>query len=127
MIKNLARATAWLLVIFVVYSTLSPIGLRPETGQPAYVERFAAFLALGTAFGVGYPKRRIWIAFALVLGAMVLEASQNLVPTRHGRLLDGMEKGFGGLAGLALAALIGRLAGKVGGRRIQVSKPERLS
>lgn len=127
MIKTLARPAAWLLVVFIVYSTLSPIGLRPETGEPAYAERFAAFFALGAAFGVGYPKRRIWIAFALVFGALVLEASQNLTPTRHGRLLDGLEKSFGGLVGLAVAAMIGKLAASRGARRIQVSKPERLS
>lgn len=109
MIKTSARVAAWLLVAFIVYSTLSPISLRPETGEPAYLERFAAFFALGVGFGVGYPKRRIWIALALLFGACVLEASQNLVPTRHGRPLDALEKSLGAMAGLLSSIVIGRL------------------
>jgi CBS domain containing-hemolysin-like protein len=54
-IRLLSRWLAWLLVLAIAVVTLVPIELRPVTAAPANGERFAAFMAVGALFCVGYP------------------------------------------------------------------------
>ncbi len=94
----------WLLVAAITFVTLSPIQFRPRTGH-AVLERFGAFFALGAAFMTAYPKRLPTAVGVVSLIAVALEAMQRLVPSRHGEVLDALEKLAGGLAGVAVAAL----------------------
>ena len=103
MISIVCRWAAWLLLTAIVFVTLSPIGLRPETAAPASLERFAAFAALGGTFCLGYPKHRVLVLLFMVAGAGVLEALQNLVPDRHGRIADAAVKELGVLTGALVA------------------------
>ena len=114
MIRTLAKIASWLLAAFIVFATLSPIGLRPETGGPPSLERFAAYLLLGFGFAIGYPSRRRLIAVALVAFAVGLEVAQTLIPTRDGRLPDAIQKGFGALCGVFLSLAAERLVGALG-------------
>jgi VanZ family protein len=109
MISVLFRCAAWLLVAAIALSTLSPLALRPVTGAPADVERFVAFVVMGAAFCLGYPKRRLIIVLLVIGLASLLEASQYLVPSRHGQIHDFVVKAFGGLVGALAAILIARL------------------
>jgi len=99
MINIVCRWAAWLLLAAIVFVTLSPIGLRPETAAPASLERFAAFAALGGTFCLGYPKHRVPVLMFAVAVAGVLEALQHLVPGRHGRFADAAVKELGVAAG----------------------------
>jgi VanZ family protein len=114
MIRILARIAAWLLAAFIVFATLSPVGMRPRTGGAPELERFAAYLTLGFGFAIGYPTRRRLIAVALVVFAFGLEAAQTLVPTRDGRLPDAIQKGAGALSGVLCAFGVDRLVGALG-------------
>jgi VanZ family protein len=114
MIRTLARIAAWLLAAFIVFATLSPLGMRPRTGGSPELERFAAYLLLGLACGVGYPSRRRLIAAGLVVFAFGLEAAQTLIPTRDGRLPDAIQKGAGALCGAVCAFGVERLAARFG-------------
>jgi VanZ family protein len=88
----------------IAFASLSPINLRPQTGDDI-AERVLAFVALGAAFGVGYP-RRLPFGVAVTLAAAVgLEAAQLLTPDRHARLIDACEKLAGGLLGVTIAAV----------------------
>jgi VanZ family protein len=79
--------------------------MRPRLGKVAY-ERAVAFAVLGLLFGLGYPDWP-WITLAgVVASALLLEAIQTLVPGRHGRMADAMQKMAGGVIGWAAAALI---------------------
>ncbi len=95
---------AWLLVLAIAIFTLSPNELRPTTGTSTLstnLERFAAFTAIGTLFSLAYPRHR-FAAILLVLGIVAsLEVAQNFVPSRHGRLPDGLLKTAGALLGFA--------------------------
>jgi hypothetical protein len=103
-LQTFFRAVAWLLLLAVVFVTLSPIGLRPVTRAPADLERFAAFCVIGGAFCLGYPRHRFLIMI-LVIGAVgVLEFGQNLIAGRHGRLHDAAIKMSGALLGAALVS-----------------------
>ncbi len=105
-IQICARFAAWSLAAFIIFTTLSPIGLRPETGAPPSIERFTAFFVLSVAFGLGYPAWRRWAVVGLVLAAVLLEVAQELAPSRHGRVIDAAVKAFGALSGVAFAAAL---------------------
>lgn len=99
--KRLLPILAWLLLAAIAFVTLSPIGLRPESGFSPNYERFAAFAMVGAAFALAYP-RHLWLVLALVLGAAIaFEALQLVTVARHGRLWDLFVKLLGGTVGIA--------------------------
>ena len=102
------RLMFWLTLGFIAFVTLSPIGDRPVTPFGANEERFAAFFAVSLLLMMAYPARRLTWFVLLVVGAGLLEASQNIVPGRHGRLHDFEFKTLGILCGGALGVLLER-------------------
>eukprot|EP01133_Synstelium_polycarpum_P020244 gene20244-24271_t len=54
---KLIQIAAWLLFAAILFITVDPISLRPESGLPVNVERFAAFAVLGFVFAAAYPRR----------------------------------------------------------------------
>ena len=100
-------AAAWVILAFIIFVTLSPIGLRPHV-EDVSVERFGAFAVAGLLFGLAYP-RRPWLVLFLVVGtAFVLEALQQLTPDRHGHVSDAVVKFVGGVAGVGISWLCHR-------------------
>jgi hypothetical protein len=106
--QTIFRWIAWLLLAAIAFFTLSPIEQRPVTDGPVDFERLAAFVVLGVAFAWSYPLRLIRIILFLVICIGLLEAAQDLVPGRHGRVQDAAVKASGMFLGLALAALTSR-------------------
>jgi Na+/glutamate symporter len=107
------RILAWLLLAAIAFVTLSPIGLRPESGFSPNYERLFAFAAVGLAFALAYP-RHIWLVLALVLGAAVaLEVLQLVVGGRHGRFIDLVAKLLGGVVGVSAGAVAVRILGRL--------------
>jgi VanZ family protein len=104
MITKLSAVVAWLLLGAIAFVTLSPIDLRPDTGH-VISERVLAFIALGAAFGAGYPRRLPFGVTVTLAAAVGLEAAQFLAPGRHPRLIDASEKLAGGLIGVAIAVM----------------------
>lgn len=102
------RWVAWLLIFAIVAFTLSPIGFRPVTEAPTSLERFAAFVLIGAALCLGYPKYRLGILIILVGIVGLLEIAQDLIPGRHGRLLDGVVKALGAIIGATSTIFIQR-------------------
>lgn len=105
MYRKVFRTLAFAVLAFIAFWTLSPVTLRPGTGEPSW-ERFAAFALFGLPLGLGFPKA---IGRGAIFAAVVivsLEALQDLVPGRHGRMEDALVKLAGALAGLGLAAAI---------------------
>ncbi len=96
---------ACLLLVFVIFATLSPIQLRPKTGHPV-LERFGAFLLVAGAYTLALPRRAGLIAVFMVAAAFALEAAQQLSPTRDPDVRDALVKSFGALVGVAMARLI---------------------
>jgi VanZ family protein len=103
--SRLVRTLAWFSLVVVSVATLAPIGLRPATSAPAWLERMAAFAVVGLVFTSAYP-RRIWLAVIVTVGtAVLLEILQILTVSRHARVFDTILK----LAGGGLGLLIGHL------------------
>lgn len=102
------RILAWLLLLGLIFVTLSPINLRPISPLPTQLERAIALAVVGAAFALAYPRRLLLVA-ALVLGATVLlEVLQLMAPSRHGRVIDVAVKLVGAGAGIVIGWLVNR-------------------
>jgi VanZ family protein len=107
-IRKAALAAFWLLLGLICFATFAPVGLRPRTGH-VILERFAAFFALGGSLAFSYPRRPLPTAAVIVAIATGSEALQLLIPTRDARIVDALEKGLGGLAGVVAVTVIARM------------------
>jgi hypothetical protein len=107
-LKRAATVLAWLILGGIVFSTLSPIGMRPHLGA-AHLERFGAFALLGFLFAIVYPGRIVAVLTGTVAIVAGLELLQMLVAGRHARLADLAVKASGGVAGIACAWLVMRV------------------
>nr|WP_246697890.1 VanZ family protein [Rhizobium sp. WYCCWR 11128] len=108
MIFKFARPLAWLLLALILFVTVSPIGLRPETVTTVDTDRGGAFVLAGLAFALAYPKQWKMVAVLLIAGAVAIEYLQYLTPTRHPRLHDAGIKAAGAALGLLAGWLINR-------------------
>ena len=107
-IKVVLRIVAWLLLAGLIFATLAPIDLRPNSPLPTGAERAFALMLVGFVFALAYP-RHILLVTTLVLGATVLlELLQLMSPSRHGRLVDVAVKLLGAATGLAMGWLLVR-------------------
>lgn len=106
-----ARILGWLLLAAAVFVTLCPIGLRPVTGQPLWLERSAAYALLVLVFSVGYPRRRLVVLILTIVAAGAQEAVQALEWSRHGCLSDFYVKAAGCGLGWLLAYVAASLKG----------------
>lgn len=98
-----------MLAIVVVYSTLSPLALRPVLTRDADIERFLAFMGLAGCFTFATPRRwPVILLLAILLGAG-LEIAQTLRPDRHGLWHDYAWKTAGACFGTTLALAAHRL------------------
>ncbi|MDH6263535.1 VanZ family protein [Bradyrhizobium sp. BR13661] len=104
MVRKLFILCAWSTFGFVCFVTLSPLGLRPETGSAGF-DRFAAYALLGALFVLAYPQHFIKVVVLIAIAALGLEGLQHLTPERHGHLVDAAMKVAGSLAGCCFAKL----------------------
>lgn len=98
------RTFAWLLAAAVTFATLGPPGLRPHSDLGQDGEHALAFIMVGLAFGLAYPRRRLLIAAAAVVLIGALELMQFWAPGRHARLADFLVDAATACLGFALAA-----------------------
>jgi len=105
MARKLAVFAAWVVFGLICFVTLSPIALRPETGEPR-LDRFVAYAILGALFMAAYPRHFIRLAISLALAAAGLEALQHLTPDRHGHVADAIEKIAGAWAACATVRFV---------------------
>lgn len=109
MIRFLAQIAAAVVFAIIVYATLSPIQLRPQTGYVG-LEREAAFALFGAVLMLAFPDQPWAIVAAIVAIAVGLELTQRLTRDRHGKVLDAVQKIVGGMVGCALGYLISQFA-----------------
>ena len=110
----LLRIFAWLLAAAVTFATLGPPRYRPHSNLGQDGEHALAFVMIGIAFGLAYPRDRSTVAVTIVLIG-VLELLQFFAPGRHARLEDFIVDALAACVGFVLAALLnwlGRSANK---------------
>ena len=100
------RIFAWLLAAAATFATLGPARYRPHSNLGHDGEHAAAFVLIGLAFGLAYPRHRLLTsAIAVVLTGMI-EILQLWAPGRHARFEDFVVDALAALAGLAVATAI---------------------
>jgi len=107
--RTLFQAAGWLLVAAIVLLSLVAPSLRPVTFLPHDLEHAAVFALAGFALGLGYPGRTAQHMTMMVIFAGAIELAQFYAPGRHPRLIDFAVDALGACAGVAVAALAGRL------------------
>jgi VanZ family protein len=113
--RKLLLVAAWSAVLAIVVLTVVPPNLRPTTDAPHDVEHAAAFLILGTLFGLAHAGRKRTLIVGLVIFCAIIEILQLYVPGRHARWIDFVVD--------AVAAVVGIFAGALGNRALQKRRP----
>ncbi len=104
-----SKPVAWLLLAAIIFVTVSPIGLRPHTITSVNIDRALAYLVVGLAFALAYPRHWLMVGALLVIGAVGIEFLQYLSPTRHARIHDAAVKAVGACVGVLIGMLVNRL------------------
>src|ERR1700745_1282164 len=100
------RIIAWLLTAAVTFATLGPPSYRPHSALGQDGEHALAFVLVGLAFGLAYPRRRLLTPGIAVVLIGVLELLQLWMPGRHARLEDFLVDALAACAGIAVAAML---------------------
>jgi VanZ like family len=100
----LLRFFAWLLAAAVTFATLGPARLRPHSILGQDGEHTLAFVLIGIAFGLAYPRHRLFTATIALIMIGALEILQFWAPGRHARLEDFVVDALAACAGFAIAA-----------------------
>jgi VanZ family protein len=98
------KLLAWLLAAAVTFATLGPARFRPHSDLSQNGEHALAFILVGLAFGLAYPRHRLLTAAIAVVMIGTLEILQLWMPGRHARLEDFIVDALAACAGLAVAA-----------------------
>lgn len=93
------------LTLIVIYSTLSPLDLRPMLTSDPDIERFLAFAGLAGCFVFAAPRHWLLVLVLVLLLGAGLELAQTLRPDRHGLWHDYDWKAAGACAGAASSLL----------------------
>jgi VanZ family protein len=101
------RLCAWLLATVVTFATLGPPVYRPHSSLGQDGEHALAFILIGVAFGLAYPRQRPMVASAAVVVIGLLELLQLWAPGRHARLEDFLVDVLAAGAGFVIATALG--------------------
>ena len=82
------RLSAWLLAAAVTFATLGPPSARPHSDLGQDGEHALAFILVGVAFALAYPRARLRVSAVAIVMTGVLEILQLWMPGRHARLED---------------------------------------
>ena len=102
----LLRLFAWLLAAAVTFATLGPPQYRPHSNLGQDGEHALAFVLIGLAFGLAYPRNRLFTVGVSVVMIGVLELLQLWMPGRHARLEDFAVDAMAACAGFAIIATL---------------------
>jgi hypothetical protein len=101
---TLLRLFAWLLAAAVTFATLGPALMRPHSSLGQDGEHALAFVLVGIAFGLAYPRHRLPTMAISVVTIGLLEILQLWAPGRHARLEDFVVDALSAGVGFVIAA-----------------------
>lgn len=109
MLTALLRIAAWGSLTFILFATVSPIGLRPHDILPVNLDRALAYFMMSALFSLAYPRYWIAVLFLAPVGAGSIELLQHFSPTRHAHFSDAAVKAAGALVGALVAIGLSQL------------------
>jgi VanZ family protein len=101
---TILRIFAWLLAAAVTFATLGPPRFRPHSDLGQDGEHAFAFVLVGLAFGLAYPRQRLLTSAISVVMIGVIEILQLWAPGRHARFEDFVVDALTACVGLTVAA-----------------------
>jgi hypothetical protein len=101
---TILRIFAWLLAAAVTFATLGPPRFRPHSDLGQDGEHALAFVLIGLAFGLAYPRHRLLTSAISVVMVGIIEILQIRAPGRHARFEDFAVDTLAARAGFAAAA-----------------------
>jgi VanZ family protein len=110
---TILRLFAWLLAAAVTFATLGPPRFRPHSNLGQDGEHAFAFVLIGLAFGLAYPRHQLLTSVIAVVMIGVVELLQLWAPGRHARLEDFVVDALTACAGMAVAAVLDRVVQRV--------------
>jgi VanZ family protein len=105
MTHRFSRPIAWLLLAFILFATIAPIGDRPHDYLPVQVDRALAFTLMTAFFVIAYPARWLLVGLICIASAYGIEATQYLQPSRDPHIADANVKAVGSVVGLLLGII----------------------
>ena len=105
----LFRLFAWLLAAAVTFATLGPASYRPHSNFGQDGEHAFAFILIGLAFGLAYPRQRLFVSAVAMAAIGAIEILQLWAPGRHARLEDFLVDAAAACAGFAVVAVLDRM------------------
>ena len=108
-IRRFFQAVAWALAAAIIFLSIGPASTRPVTGAGQNFEHLMIFLAMGMAFGLGYPCRFRLLFVAMFAFAGAVEIAQMWAPGRHARLSDFMTDATASCLGVGLSYVLSKL------------------
>jgi VanZ family protein len=103
---TILRLFAWLLAAAVTFATLGPPRFRPHSDLSQDGEHAFAFIMIGLAFGLAYPRHRLLTSVIAIVMIGAIELLQLWAPGRHARLEDFMVDALTACVGMAVAAAL---------------------
>ncbi len=97
------RLFAWGLVAAIAFATLGRAEQRPHSNLGQNGEHALAFVLLGLAFALAYPRSRLLTAMFVVGYTGLIEILQLWAPGRHARLEDFVVDALAACLGIATA------------------------
>jgi VanZ family protein len=108
----LVRLSAWLLAAAVTFATLGPASYRPHSNLGQDGEHAFAFVLIGLAFGLAYPRQRLLVSAIAMAAIGAIEILQLWAPGRHARLEDFLVDAVAACVGFAVVAVLDRMLRK---------------
>ena len=103
---TILRLIAWLPAAAVTFATEGPASERPHSNLGHISEHALAFVLVGIAFALAYPRHMLPAAAITIAMTGLLELLQLFVPGRHARWEHLATDALAALAGFALVAMI---------------------
>jgi VanZ family protein len=103
-----ARTAGVIGVLAIIVLSLVPGPHRPHTWLPGKAEHFVAYCGTASVLALGFhaAASRLGAALGLAVLAGLMEAMQRSVPGRHAAISDALVSAAGGVAGIAIGAIL---------------------
>jgi VanZ family protein len=102
-ITTVAQVLAWLSAALILFVTIAPIRMRPSTITKVHIDRSTAFAVMAFLFVLAFPRCRLEVAAACIVGSGLSEFMQRLVPSRHAEANHAFAKAAGAAIGSVIA------------------------